>query len=355
MPLFSILIPSYNRPEYLPKAVASVLASDFSDYELIVSDDDSPRKEEIRQALAPLLVDSRLEFIPQAKNLGEARNRATLMQRARGRFLIILADDDLLAPQALSVLQAAIEERPSFDFYLFGYSVIDGEDRLFETRRALRHLEISLENRPLVYDLFYSDLHPFWFYHPATFCFPASLCRDIVPNDRVGIGDDLMFLFDAILAGKRALIIPDALFSYRKFNMADGYSQVNQSSAPLANTLTRRHILYNLLKRDSLPASMYMFINSRSFRERFFYNSVVTDPDITEDALLFLDLTSEHLAELRRYSQFRRQPWFRYLLLLRRVARYAYYFGLPGLRESLRIYRERRAYWVLLTSERNEP
>ena len=107
-PYFSVLIPCYNRPEYVSQAVASVLTSTDNDFELIVSDNCSPRQAEVMQALAAFAKDSRLTFITQAENLGEARNRHFLMQKAKGVYRIILADDDLLAPHALKTLRATI-------------------------------------------------------------------------------------------------------------------------------------------------------------------------------------------------------------------------------------------------------
>lgn len=344
MPFFSVLIPSYNRPEYLPKAVQSVLASGFADFELIVSDDKSPRQTEIIQALAPFANDPRLSFVPQAENLGEARNRHFLMQRASGPYRIIVGDDDLLAPHALATLHATITRQPGYDLYLFGYSVIDEDGRVFETRRTLAPIELSLENLKVTKDLFYSDFYPFWFYHPATFCFPASLHRDIVPNHSIGIGDDLIFLFDAILARKRALIIPAVLFSYRKFLGARAYGQINLSKTRLANVVTRRHILYALLARTNLPSPLDQFLHGYEFRRRFLYNAIITDSDASETTLELLDLTPEHLIEARAYWHARRGRWFRYWLLLQRIYSYTSYFGARGLMESARVFRQRHAY-----------
>jgi glycosyltransferase involved in cell wall biosynthesis len=344
MPFFSVLIPSYNRPEYLPKAVQSVLASGFADFELIVSDDKSPRQTEIIQALAPFANDPRLSFVPQAENLGEARNRHFLMQRASGRYRIIVGDDDVLAPHALATLHATITRQPGYDLYFFGYSIIDENGRIFETRRALAPIELSLENLRITKDLFCSDFFPFWFYHPATFCFPASLHGEIVPNHSIGIGDDLIFLFDAILARKRALIIPAVLFSYRKFLGARAYGQGNLSKTRLANVVTRRHILYALLARTNLPSPIKQFLHSYEFRRRFLYNAIIIDPDASETTLGQLELTAEHLCEARACWRIWRGRWFSNWLRFQRVYHYACYFGARSLMESARVFRQRRAY-----------
>ena len=344
MPFFSVLIPCYNRPEYVSQAVASVLVNTETDFELIVSDNCSPRQAEIIQALAPFAVDSRLTFVTQPENLGEARNRHFLMQRACGAYQIILADDDLLAPHALKTLKSTIASQPGNDLYFFGYTVVDEDGRVFETRHALAPIAVSLTESVTMQELFYADIFPYWFYHPATFCFPASLHADIVPNHTIGIGDDLIFIFDALLAGKRGFVVPEALFSYRKFMGPRTYSQPNLSQGRFANIITRRHIYYNLIARDLLPAPFGDFVRSRTFRERFLYNAIITDRHATMESLEQFDLQPEHLREARKYWLDRPKSCFGPWLQLQRLFRYVGYFGFRGLLESAKVFRQRRAY-----------
>ena len=123
-PFFSVLIPSYNRPEFVGLAVESVLASDFRDFELIVSDDCSPRRNEISAALEKHKGDPRLRFYSQPTNLREPANRA--IPDLNGRELAVLLPLvalilwlgfypkpflDRMAPAANGVLMAAREVR----------------------------------------------------------------------------------------------------------------------------------------------------------------------------------------------------------------------------------------------------
>lgn len=344
MPFFSVLVPCYNRPEYVSQAVASVLANTETDFELIVSDNCSPRQPEIIQALAPFIGDPRLTVVTQPENLGEARNRHFLMRKARGTYRIILADDDLLAPHALSTLKATIASQPGYDLYLFGYTVVDEDGRVFENRHALDPVELSLARSSTMRDVFHSDIFPYWFYHPATFCFPASLHADIVPNHTIGIGDDLIFIFDALLAGKRGFIIPESLFFYRKFMGPRTYSQPNLSQGRFANIITRRHIFYNLLGRDHLPGAFREFIRSREFRERFLYDAILTDRHATMVDLPLFDLWPEHLEEARNYWRLRHKSWYGQWLQLQRLVHYVEYFGISGIGESVRVFLQRRTY-----------
>jgi hypothetical protein len=138
--------------------------------------------------------------------------------------------------------------------------------------------------------------------------------------------------------------VPTALFSYRRFIGPGCYGQTNLSQTRLANIITRRHILYALLERKQMPEFFGDFVHSLKFRERFLYNSIVIDPDATEETLGQLDLSPVHLKEASAYWHAYRKSWFRHWLLLRRIRAYAGYFGVSGLQESLKVFRQHRAY-----------
>ena len=69
-PFFSILIPSYNRLDYLGKCLDSVLKNDFNDFEIIISDDHSKNIKEIKALVNPYLSYENITFIHQPQNLG---------------------------------------------------------------------------------------------------------------------------------------------------------------------------------------------------------------------------------------------------------------------------------------------
>lgn len=111
MPLFSIVIPTYNRRELLEATLRSVWGQDFKDYEVIVVDDGSD--DGSREFLAAQA--DRLMFIPQEhRGPGVARNAA--IARVKGEYLAFLDSDDLLMPWALSTYAAVIarDARPAF-------------------------------------------------------------------------------------------------------------------------------------------------------------------------------------------------------------------------------------------------
>jgi glycosyltransferase involved in cell wall biosynthesis len=106
-PLFSVLIPTYNREQHVREAVESVLAQTWNGYELFVIDDGST--DGTQSALAKY--GSRIHCLRQANRGPEvARNNAAL--QARGDYLVFLDSDDLLFPQALETYANIVQ---SFD------------------------------------------------------------------------------------------------------------------------------------------------------------------------------------------------------------------------------------------------
>jgi len=284
MPFFSILIPSYNRPYYLKQSIESVLGSHFQDFELIVSDDCSPLEQEISKIFIEYENDKRIKCIKQSKNIGEAKNRDFLLNHAQGKYLLILGDDDILHSDSLNLLKENISKKPSFDIYLLGYSIIDENNFTVETRRALSEKEIALDYSSTMIDFFCFDFHPFWMYHPATFCQRNNNKSKIQSNHTIGMGDDAMFLFDNILSNKRMLILPDVFFSYRKF-YDSSYHQSNVSWQSKANSSTRIMIYMNLVARDNLPGEINRLFHSDMFKQRFLFNPILLDKEFKNNDL----------------------------------------------------------------------
>ncbi|MGH2404232.1 MAG: glycosyltransferase family 2 protein [bacterium] len=95
-PLFSIIIPTYSRPDLLREAVGSVLAQTVGDFECIVVDDASPLP-------ATVDADRRIRLIHRSRNGGPAAARNTGLSAATGRYVTFLDDDDLYTSDRLAV------------------------------------------------------------------------------------------------------------------------------------------------------------------------------------------------------------------------------------------------------------
>jgi glycosyltransferase involved in cell wall biosynthesis len=332
-PFYSVLIPSYNRPELIGAAVASVLANDWADLEVIISDNQSPRRPEIIAVLQPFLSDPRVQLHLQPINLYEAGNRDFLSQAARGEWQIILCDDDKLYPHALRSLDAAISQQPAADLFVFGYTVIDEHDRIAYSRQAPKPLLISARDPRLARELFVGDALPYWCYQPATFCSRRSVRDRIKPNRDIGIGDDLMFLIDYVNAGGAVQVVPEVLMYYRRMSAGQTQLQTNQSADDLPNLVTRAKILLHLSGRTDLQPDLAAFVASREFRQRLLYDPMIWTGLRPPDLFAQVKLPAAWSRELLDFCDRQWRTTYRYQLALRRMGFFVSLFGLSGLIE----------------------
>lgn len=111
MPFFSIIVPTFNRPDLLDATVRSIQVQDDADFELVIIDDGS-----CGDALEHLrTLETSAKILRQSnRGPGSARNRGA--EVATGEFLAFLDSDDLWFPWTLATYRDAIETcgRPAF-------------------------------------------------------------------------------------------------------------------------------------------------------------------------------------------------------------------------------------------------
>jgi len=90
-PLVSVIIPAFNRPELIKRAVTSALSQSYQNLEVVVADDHSDA--DIQSELAPL-GDSRIIVSRHEENRGASAARNTAIAMASGEYLAFLDDDD---------------------------------------------------------------------------------------------------------------------------------------------------------------------------------------------------------------------------------------------------------------------
>jgi glycosyltransferase involved in cell wall biosynthesis len=109
-PLVSVIIPAYNRAHLIGRALASVLAQSYRNFEIIVVDDAST--DDLAATLAK--VDSgQLRCVTHPRNRGAAASRNTGVAAASGEFVAFLDSDDAWFPDQLTQQVAAMRDQPS--------------------------------------------------------------------------------------------------------------------------------------------------------------------------------------------------------------------------------------------------
>src|SRR5262245_58126894 len=108
MPFISVAVPTYRRLRMLRRAVESVFAQTFTDWELVVSDDEVPSGETWRFLNKLASSDRRVRPIKNGSPRGAAFNHSSALRAARGEWIKILEDDDVLKPDCLEVLSQIV-------------------------------------------------------------------------------------------------------------------------------------------------------------------------------------------------------------------------------------------------------
>ncbi|MFN2601755.1 MAG: glycosyltransferase family 2 protein [Gemmatimonadaceae bacterium] len=111
-PAVSVLMTAYNREALIARAIDSVLASTFKDFELIVVDDAS-RDRTAEVARSHAAGDSRVKVFVNERNLGDYPNRNRAATHATGKYLKYVDSDDFIYPHGLEVMAGCMEAFPA--------------------------------------------------------------------------------------------------------------------------------------------------------------------------------------------------------------------------------------------------
>lgn len=131
-PKITVVIPVYNRDQYVGEAIKSILAQTFTDFELLVIDDGSTdqSREVVRSYHDPRV---RLEC--NETNEGIPKTRNTGLRLARGEYLAFLDSDDWAYPERLAKQVAFLDRHP--DYAAVGAWI----DRMDDEGRALKRIK----------------------------------------------------------------------------------------------------------------------------------------------------------------------------------------------------------------------
>ncbi len=171
VPLFSVIMPTYNRRGFLARAIGSVLAQGWTDWELLVVDDGSTDgTEEVVEDMG----DVRIIYV-RLEHGGRSRARNWGIQLARGQYLCFLDDDDAYLSHHLEHFAKIIRKWGKLE-YVLRTGLYGKRDKGYHPypiyRRSLR----------------YPDPLHFFLYHP---CSLGALCVPAAAGKRLLFSGDL--------------------------------------------------------------------------------------------------------------------------------------------------------------------
>lgn len=110
MPSVSIIIPTFNRAKYLNLTLQSIAQQTYQDFEVIVVDDGTPNDE--NESICSKF--DKVRYFKIKNSGGPATPRNVGIQKALGKYLAFVDDDDLWLPQKLDIQVKILDTNPDF-------------------------------------------------------------------------------------------------------------------------------------------------------------------------------------------------------------------------------------------------
>lgn len=243
MAYFSVVVPLFNKAEFVVDTVTSILTQTIRDLEVVVIDDGST--DDGVQRLT-LITDPRLRVIRQA-NGGVSVARNAGIAQARGEFICFLDADDLWTREHLSTVQGLIMKDPTAIAWATGYSEIDQHQSVHGSMRQSSHF-VAGSGR---YDQ--SDFMLAWSHFPFFWTGSITVRSSVLnalqpcfpPAERLGEDQDLWFRLSELGSIQFSPVRTTAF--YRR-NVSDSLTTA-QVMAPLPSFLRLRQ------RAEKLPQS----------------------------------------------------------------------------------------------------
>lgn len=202
----SVLTPCFDCAATLGKALASLQAQSYQDWECVLVDDGSiDHPEEVVEECG----DARIRYIRLSQNRGRAYARNVATAHARGEYIAMLDADDWLFPSKLEKQLAVLRDDPSLVLVSSYMGVIDSRQTLVGIRGGVQRTEDAL----MVCDFDKLRLPPISF--PASM-FRASDAKRIPFVLDYAVAEDTDFLLKLAL-GRSYAVLSDVEYVYREW------------------------------------------------------------------------------------------------------------------------------------------
>ena len=247
-PIWSVMIPVYNRVKYLRQAVESVLSQGYrqNDMQIEVVDDcsDHNEAESIVQEVCP----DRINFYRQPHRLGLVANWNACIERARGHFVHILHDDDFVANRYYEEIGMLAKEYPELGLYATRSFAVDEASVL--TGVSARRPELEAPKHSAA---------PFFYENPVLF--PGVAVRRISYETLGGFRPDLGYVADwemwARINDCHGAVISRNVFAFYRFHSEHATREYSRTAEGWHHILNLYEIFAKRYSEFSLPTAKY--------------------------------------------------------------------------------------------------
>ncbi|HLO85496.1 MAG TPA: glycosyltransferase family 2 protein [Nostocaceae cyanobacterium] len=261
-PLVSVIIPTYNRPEYLKQAIASAVNQTYQNIEIIISDNCSSANP---QALIDSFQDERIRFWQQPENIGMLPNQLHAFKMARGKYVASLHDDDMWHEDFLSKLVPHLEVNANLILAFCDQYIIDAEGKINivateENTRSYKRDRITpgtIENF-LKIGLIDKSIPT------AAACVLRNgvINWDLIPAEVGGMWD-LYLTYLCAVSGYSAYYVPEKLTYYREHEQTDTKQSGSRNTQAKIRKAKSELFCYQVFMEDGLLKEFHNYFKAQ--------------------------------------------------------------------------------------------
>ncbi len=191
MPFFSVVIPLYNKENYIAETLKSVLAQTFSDFEVIIVNDAST---DMSLSVAQSIQDNRIRIIDHPQNKGLSASRNTGIRNAKSNYIAFIDADDLWKPEFLETIRLLTNKYPEAGLFATNYFEAYPDGRLIVPN--LGYLDIEPDNAGI--SSFFSTNINKVTYHSSCFASKKTVFDNVgYYDENITFGEDIDFAIRA--------------------------------------------------------------------------------------------------------------------------------------------------------------
>lgn len=186
MPFFSVIIPLYNKENYIENTLESVLNQTFTDYEVLIINDCST---DTSVAKVTPFLSEKITLIHHIKNKGLSDSRNTGIINSKSDYIVFLDADDLWKPSFLETIKSLINNFEDARIYATNYEELYKD----KTIKPLNGSENLLENFSGYIDFFKTNLKQ-GIYNHGSVCFHKSVFEKTgLYDESIDFAEDIDF------------------------------------------------------------------------------------------------------------------------------------------------------------------
>ena len=186
MPRFSVVIPLFNKEEFIKDSLNSVLFQTYKDFEIIIVNDCST---DSSLNIVKQFTDNRIKIIEHPKNKGLSASRNTGIKIANADYIAFLDADDLWKPDFLEKIDFLIESYPQASLFATKYEVLLKNNQILEHQFRIK----DFNEHGIIPNFFENNLNQSIFY-PSCLCVYKKVFESIgYYNESINYSEDVDF------------------------------------------------------------------------------------------------------------------------------------------------------------------